>query len=361
MQKRKRILIICPYPPGTVPSQRFRFEQYLELLKAKGFHIRLSPFFSKRGWRSFNNSGILLRGLELVIGFCKRAGLLFNVLSYDLIVIHREATPLGPPVVEWILSKGMRKKFIYDFDDAIWLTDRENEFVLLRVLKSRSKVKYLCQWASKISCGNSYLADYASKFNSHVFIIPTTVDTENYHNPRLYPVNKKVNEITIGWTGSSSTIKYLQSLKPVLTKLSSKYLSVHFLFTADENPDLELPRTKFIPWSKENEIPTLLQFDIGVMPLPNDPWTQGKGGFKALQYLSLEIPAVVSPVGINTEIVQHGVSGYLPTTHDDWLNFLSALVENAELRNKMGKKGRAHVISNYSVTSVSAGFLKLFE
>ena len=143
---------------------------------------------------------------------------------YDFVFIHREATPLGPPIFEWILAKVLKKKIIYDFDDAIWLTDRQQESVLLRIAKWRSKVGSICKWAYKVSCGNEYLCNYAALFNKNVVYNPTTIDTENLHHPSqiLYPI-KHPDRIRIGWTGSHSTLKYLDEIQPVLHKILNEY------------------------------------------------------------------------------------------------------------------------------------------
>ena len=114
-----------------------------------------------------------------------------------MIFIHREVAPVGPPVFEWIISKIFKKKIIYDFDDAIWLTDRKDESWILETLKWRSKIQSICRWSYKVSCGNEYLCDYARQFNERVFYNPTTIDTGNLHNPSLYKIDSK-DKIIIG-------------------------------------------------------------------------------------------------------------------------------------------------------------------
>jgi glycosyltransferase involved in cell wall biosynthesis len=354
-----KILFLVPYPLKQAPSQRFRFEQYLKLLNNEGYTIELQSFLTSQNWQLFFKKGHQLgKAAALGKGFLKRLLILGKVRSFDFIFIHREISPLGPPVFEWIIAKVLRKKIIYDFDDAIWLTDRSHENPLLRFLKWRSKVKWICRWAYKVSAGNEYLCAYASRYNHNVIYNPTTVDTEKEHNPRH---SRGLSElITIGWTGTHSTVKYLRPVANVLERLFQLYHPrLRITIIADREPDF-IPNYNFIRWTRSTEIEDLLQIDIGIMPLPDDEWSKGKCGFKALQYLALEIPAIVSPVGVNTRIVSHGENGFLCATDDEWFEALKKLIEDPKLRVKMGAVGRLKVISDYSVISNRLNFLSLF-
>lgn len=357
----KKILFVCPYPSGLAPSQRFRFEQYLHHLEEKGFETTIKPFFTEHAHFAFYQSGNLLSKIHALVGsYWNRLSLLLHGRSFDFIFIHREATPAGPPLIEWWLGKILRKKIIYDFDDAIWLTDKQDESQLARFFRWRGKVRAICKWSYRISCGNSYLAAYANPFNTNVFIVPTTIDTENLHAPAPSQISDK-ETVTIGWTGSCSTLKYLTTLVPTLQLVEKKYPAMRFLIIADEDPKLPLRNAIFRPWRKETEISDLTIIDIGVMPLPDDPWTRGKCGFKALQYMALKIPAVISPIGVNNDIVQHGIEGYLCKTPEDWFTYLEELILDPEKRIAMGERGRQKVIDYYSVRSTSPEFLSLFQ
>lgn len=358
---KTKILFLAPYPHGESPSQRFRFEQYLDLLKENGYDFELHSFLTPTTWKIFFRPGAPFRkALALLDGFIRRFRLITRVRNFDYVFVHREITPVGPPLFEWIISRILKKKLIYDFDDSIWLTDRKSEGPLLKLSKWRQKVSSICHWSFKVSCGNQYLCSFARKFNQNVILIPTTIDTETLHNPEKF--KKKPHEnIIVGWTGSHSTLKYLVQINKVLEFLEKKYPEMTVWVIADKMPDLSLPRLEFRKWSLETELEDLAQFDIGVMPLPDDEWSKGKCGFKALQYLAMEIPAVVSPVGVNSEIVQHGHNGYLASTDEEWLDCLTALIEDKDRRHKMGTSGRRRVEENYSVRSNSASFLALFE
>lgn len=357
-----KILFIVPYPVANSPSQRFRFEQYFQTLQDNAIHFSVQSFLNDHGWTIiYQNGRSLSKLLILLKGFINRFLLLFRLPQFDFVFIHREASPLGPPIFEWIIAKIFRKKIIYDFDDAIWLTDRKNESILLRVVKWRSKVASICKWSYRVSAGNEYLCAYARQFNQNVVYNPTTIDTDHLHNAQLYNIEKDLNKIIIGWTGSHSTLKYLKEIEPALTILEKKYSQLELLVIADKPPILSLINVRFLPWSFETEIKGLLETDIGIMPLPDDEWAHGKCGFKALQYMALEIPAVISPVGVNTIIIESGNEGYFASTTSEWLHTLEVLINDAALRKRMGKNGRTKIINHYSVQSNSTTFLKLFS
>lgn len=359
----KKILFLVPYPLGESPSQRFRFEQYFSVLSKAGYQFDVQTFLDAHNWKLFFQRGqVVEKALALLKGFARRWIVPFHALSYDFIFIHRETTPLGPPVLEWILAKLLRRKIIYDFDDAIWLTDRKDEPVLLKIVKWRSKVGSICKWSYRVSCGNDYLCSYARQFNRNVHYIPTTIDTEHVHNRALVNESKKSKDvISIGWTGSHSTLKYLVDLEPVLKKIESEFPTVELVVIADRKPDMQLRSLRFIPWNKTSEAADLTEIDIGIMPLPDDEWAKGKCGFKALQYMSLGIPAVISPVGVNTAIVQNGVNGFLASNEDQWIDILEKLITDRDLRVRVGEVGRKTIIDRYSVISTSSLYLSLFE
>ena len=356
-----RILFLIPYPPGQAPSQRFRFEQYLGLLRQHGHEYRLAPFLSEATWQILYKPGQAARkALGILGGFGRRVGHVLAARKYDYVFVHREAAPLGPPVFEWLLAKVLRKRLIYDFDDAIWLANTSEANKIAAGLKWHHKVGSICRWAYKNSCGNDYLAAYARQFNDSTVVNPTTIDTEHLHNQvrdQLAP-----GPLVIGWTGTHSTLKYLRPLVPVLAQLEAEGLDFEFHVISNQQPDFEvaLRSLRFVPWRKATEIPDLLTFHIGLMPLEDDPWAKGKCAFKALQYMALGIPALVSPVGMNTEVVQDGVNGYICCEPADWLRHLRQLLTDAGLRQQLGSAARATIEQHYSVQSNTSNFLGLF-
>ncbi len=355
-----KILFLVPYPLNESPSQRFRFEQYLPLLKKENIEFKIQSFANVRNWKIFYTRGNILKKAAFIIsGIAKRTAILLEVPAYDYVFIHREVTPIGPPLFEWIIGVFLKKKIIYDFDDAIWMTERPDESLIRQTIKWRIKVKSICRWSYKISCGNLYLCDYAYRYNHNIYLNPTTIDTDDLHNPSLHPA-KKSGRIVIGWTGSHSTLNYLLLVKGILKEIEDSYANVDMMVIADREPDLGLKRMIFRPWSRETEIADLSQMDIGIMPLTDDKWAQGKCGFKALQYMAMEIPVVASPVGVNTMIINHGFNGYLANNVEDWVNYLKLLIEDTSARKETGRLGREEVLRNYSVRSNASNFRSLF-
>lgn len=353
------VLFLIPYPLGEAPSQRFRFEQYLASLSKKGYSFRVQSFLNSRNWRLFAAPGpILPKFFFLLEGFIRRLLILPYLSQYDFVFVHREVTPVGPPLFEWLIVSVFRKRIIYDFDDAIWLTDRQNESWFLSTIKWRGKISKICEWSYKVSCGNDFLRRYACRYNNQVIYNPTTIDTDFLHNPT--GLIKQHNKITIGWTGSHSTLKYLKGLEGVISQVQSAYTDVRFMVIADQKPLLNLQGLVFREWNIATEINDLCEFDIGIMPLPEDEWSKGKCAFKTLQYMALEIPVVASPVGVNYLVIDHGVNGYLASTHVEWREYLSLLIENKKLRKEIGKHGRMKIMERYSVQSNEARFLSLF-
>ena len=362
------ILFLTPYPIRQAPSQRFRFEQYFEFLEEKGYKWTIRSFLGQKAWENLYHKRAARKKLAgILTGFLRRGYHLFEVPAYDLIFIHREVAPVGPPVFEWIIAKIFKKRIIYDFDDAIWLEDPSEKDTLLARLKWKSKVGRICRWSWKVSCGNDYLCEFARRYNRRVTLNPTTIDTEKVHDPKLVTPSafgrsplERGSVVRVGWTGTHSTLVYLKPVIPMLQKLEEKF-PLEFLVIANHKPDFSLKSLKFIPWQKETEIEDLLQLDIGIMPLTDDEWSKGKCGFKALQYLALEIPAVVSPIGVNDRIVLDETNGFLCDTPEDWYSKLSLLIKDETLRKTMGLAGRKHVEDHFSVRSNRENFLQLFD
>ncbi|GGK57789.1 glycosyltransferase family 4 protein [Rufibacter glacialis] len=354
----QNILFVVPYPSHKAPSQRFRFEQYLDILNDAGYTYDTAPFLDASTWDILYKPGHTLPKVSgIVKGFLRRLILLFKIQKYKFIFIHREATPIGLPWFEWIVAKVLKKKIIYDFDDAIWMPNTSEANKIVAGLKWHHKVGQICQWAYKVSCGNTYLQTYARKFNSESFVIPTTIDTVGHHNRLKEQENEPV---VIGWTGTHSTMKYLETIVPVLKKLEEKY-SFLFLVISNKEPVFQLKSLRYLPWNKDSEIEDLLRMNIGVMPLVDDQWAKGKCAFKALQYMALGIPALVSPVGMNTEVVDHGINGFICDEPSQWYSALEELLVNSSRRIELGKEARMKIESTYAVTANRLNFLGLFR
>lgn len=355
----KRILYIVPHRFNRSPGQRFRCEHFIPFLKENNYEITYANLLSEWDDKHFYKKGNYLLKLFIVVKtFLKRSSQIRKVRNYDAVFIYREAFML------WTIrfEKKIKKKgipIIYDFDDAIWLNDVSEANKELRWLKRPEKTNDICKLASLVITGNKYLADHALQFNQNVVVIPTTIDTD-YHISS--GVKNSEDIITIGWTGSSTTVKHFRLLLPVLTKLKEKYgnkLKIRLI------SDIGLEESPFeienIQWTAHDEIERLEEIDIGIMPLPNDDWSKGKCGFKGLQYMSMRKPSVMSPVGVNIEIIEHGKNGFLAETDEEWEKILTKLIEDKPLREKIGQACRLTIEQKYSIEANKQKYLELFN
>jgi glycosyltransferase involved in cell wall biosynthesis len=354
-----RLLALVPSVYDRNPSQRYRIEQWEPLLRRAGVEVVYRPFedaelnavLYQRG-QTARKGGLMLRALA------RRAGHLRDVREFDAVYILRETALLGPAVFERLVARS-GVPYVFDFDDAVFERYVSPSNGHLSYLKFPGKTATACRLAAHVTAGNEYLADYARRFNPRVTVIPTTVDTAKYAvTPR------PANEVpVVGWTGSYSTVQHLLTLGGALRRLAARE---RFRLRVIGAPDTRLEgiegvEVEVLPWRPETEVEDLRPLDVGVMPLPEDRWSRGKCGMKALQYMGLGVATVCSPVGVNTEIVRDGVNGFLAASEDEWVERLTLLLRSAELRERLGRAGRATVEERYSAEAQAPRFLRVVE
>jgi len=339
-----KILALVPSLYDTSPGQRFRLEQWEPWLKREGLEVRYEAFESPQLHAMLYGAGRFTPKLRAIArDFGRRLRLTRSLAGVDAVYIFRESAILGPAVVErWIHRRGI--PYVFDFDDAVFVTYISPSNGCLSLLKCARKARTSCRLASHVMAGNSYLAEYARRYNDAVTIIPTTIDTVKYQ-PRPGPA--RTAPLTIGWSGSHSTVMHLDLLRGALERLATREkFRLRVIGTGKYSlPGVEGEAT---PWKSATEVDDLLEFDIGIMPLPDDRWSRGKCGLKALQYMALGIPTVCSPVGVNREIIEDGENGFLADGEADWLDKLSRLLHSPALRMRLASAGRATVESRYS-------------
>ncbi|WCL82211.1 glycosyltransferase family 4 protein [Saprospira sp. CCB-QB6] len=357
----KRILFVALHRPNRSPSQRFRYEQYLDFLQENGYEYELCYLIEAEDDPVFYGAGQYLGKMKVLL---KSVWRLWRASSawakrFDLIYVQREAFMLGTSFFERRFAK--RAPLVFDFDDSIWLQNVSANNKALGFLKNANKTAELIALADMVFAGNRYLADYAKQYNECVKVLPTTVDEERHH-PKFKPAKAADAPVCIGWTGSFSTVQYFEQLLPVLRRLKEKYGDkIYFKLIGDANyrlPELDI---QGVAWTEADEIEQLVELDIGLMPLPTDEWTKGKCGLKGLQYMALGLPAVMSAVGVNTEIIKSGVNGFLAANEEEWFEQLSALIESSGLREKLGKAGRQSVLEEYAVVAQKERYLAFFD
>jgi glycosyltransferase involved in cell wall biosynthesis len=354
----KKLFILAPYPFGEAPSQRFRFEQYIDQLKENELDIEFHPFLDHKTWSLLYSEGnVFSKAWGMIRSFGRRKLLMLKLLKADYIFVHREMAHLGPPIFEWFVAKVLRKKYIYDFDDAIWLPNYSETNSSFHRLKAYWKVKYCIKWAWKVTAGNDYLAEYAKRYNNNVQVIPTTIDEKGHHN---LSCDHTVKPLTIGWTGTHTTMRYLDPILPVIRSLEKDH-TFKFIIISNEAPEFEMDSLEYIKWNKTSEIEDLARIQIGIMPLVEDIWSEGKCGFKGLQYMSMGMAAILSPVGVNIKIIQNNKNGFLAENPDEWDSCLRELLENDQKRIDIGENARKTVHEVYSVTANEQKYINLFK
>jgi glycosyltransferase involved in cell wall biosynthesis len=351
-----RILAIVPSVYDTNPSQRYRIEQWEPLLGERGVEITYKPFESDALHEVLYKQGRIPEKLKYVAeAMVRRSRDVRAARDFDAVYVLREAALLGPPVFErWLARAGV--PYVFDFDDAVFVPYVSPSNGYLSYLKFPGKTRAVCRMAAHVMAGNEYLADYAREVNDRVTVIPTTVDTEKYTVEPRAPNDVPV----IGWSGSHSTAAHLSTLKNALRRLASRE---RFRLRVVGVPSFEMEgvEVEAVPWRSATEVEDLRPFDVGVMPLPDDKWSRGKCGMKALQYMGLGVPAVCSPVGVNAEIIRDGENGLLASSDDEWVEKLSRLLRSPEERARLGLAGRATVEARYSAAVQAPRVYEIFS
>lgn len=325
---RKPMQVVFIVPRVDKPSTRYRVLQYLPFLEAAGINCQVVPFSKARvnWWRLWKQ----MRDADAV--FVQKR--LSNGLELEFL-------------------KRAARNLIYDFDDAVMYKD--DAASSSESSRQMERFRQMVQSANLVIAGNSYLKNQADKFHpEEICVLPTPVDS------RLYPpqaLNGEKSEIVLGWLGSRSTLKYLADIIPALEELGRRFPAVKLKIVADDFFEMREMTVVKVPWTPVGEVAALYSFDIGLMPLRDDVWTRGKCGFKLLQYMAVGLPVVCTPVGINAEIVDDGVTGYWAWTSSDWVDKVERLISNPRLRADMGQRGQSKLQSLYSLEVTAAQFV----
>jgi glycosyltransferase involved in cell wall biosynthesis len=337
------------------PSSRYRIYQFLPFLYATGVDCTIHPLFGDRYFRLLELQPpvfrAFLKSLYVVASFSKRAWQLLGLGCADLVVIEGQLFPYMPALAERMLAR-LHYRFIIEFDDAIYLTPGHRE-----------KIPALLGMASGVIVGNEVLAKYARKYTSQVYVIPTVVDTQRFA-PRQTGAQwigaRTETPVTVVWIGLAYNFGYLDIVAPVLKELQDKGL-IKFRVVCSRPPRLPGLTVEFRTWQLEQEVELLQDCHIGIMPLPDTEWARGKCALKLLQYMSVGMAAVASPVGVNREIISDGESGYLAVTEQDWRARLTRLCQDAVLREQMGRAARTAVEERYSLNAWGPRLAKQYQ
>ncbi len=330
-----KIFFPAQFPPDTSPSQRFRLEQFKQLLQEADIQITQQAFIDEKAYSVIYKEGHQFAKLMGVLrGFGRRFLSLFSLHQYHLVFIQREATPIGPPVFEWLYSKIWRKKIIYDFDDAIWIPATSSQNKLAHSIKCFWKIRKIIKWSAVAIGGNDYLCRYALQYNNNVVNIPTSVSSEK---TAAFIQTPKHPQMTVVWTGSFTTLVHLRELEPYLLKAYNiEPFALKVICNAA--PKLNFPSVTYVPWSIENEYTEIASAHIGIMPSEKLVWSEGKCGFKLIQYMSLGVPCIGDYTAANEFILSEG-AGIVINEKEEWVNMLVKLIRDKTLREKLSENG----------------------
>jgi len=347
-----KVLLLLPYAWNTVPGQRYRIEQWVPHLERLGVTFERDILLTQDEVnRLFWGKSPLAKAIMLAKAIVRRELRLRKLKGVDCVWLYRSIWPIGPAWSEkWLARRGF--PIVFDFDDAIWVIKTSDSNRRWAWLKFAGKTADICEVASHVVVGNRFLADYALRFNPHVAIVPPTVDLDVYRLPatagRYEPHPDR--PCVIGWTGSHTTSTYLKLVEPALRILAQRH-KILFRVIGEPNYAVEGVPYELVKWNAATEVEDLRPLDIGIMPLLDYDWARGKCGMKAIQYMALGIPTVVSPVGFNTELIRHDENGLMADSVDDWVESLERLIVDFELRRRLGEAGRRTVESGFCATA----------
>lgn len=323
---------------GTnIPSSRFRMRQYIDRLAEHGVVVQEHKPFSEK---TYYYPG----PFKAMVKFPA----LFRSRDADMVWICRGFVE-GYETFERLLKRPR----ILDVDDAVWLRRPFGRFTVPDIARAMDAM----------IVGNSYLAEYFGKYCKEVHIVPTAIDLDRY-TLRPESAHESSEKFVIGWTGSSSNFKYLDTIEPILNRFIHEHDLAEFMLIADrpwEHRLLPPEKVRFIRWSVEDEVRVLHSMSIGLMPLADDTWARGKCAFKMLQYMGVGLPVIVSPVGMNGEVLEKGDIGLAASSPDEWYEALLSLYEDRTLGVKLGLAGRKVVERFYNADIIAGDLADIFK
>ena len=315
----------------SVAASRYRVLQYIPYLESKGVDatVSLYPRTLRENFQFFN-----------------------NLSKYDIVFLQRKR--FNQPRLGWLRKRA--KRVVYDFDDSVMYRDSKAKDPVSST--RRRRFIQMIKNSDFVIAGNDFLMKEVLPFNPNVEIIPSAIDQERY-KLKAYPVRQE--RVILGWIGDHGSIHYLEKMRPIFERIGERYAHVDLKIVCDTFFDCDRIKVIKKNWSSDEEVADLQSFDIGVMPLMDDPWSWGKCGLKIIQYQGVGVPVVCTPVGINRDLVENGVNGFYATTRAEWEEKLSRLIEDSQLREQMGREGRKRVLGNYTYQACAPRLFSILD
>ena len=336
----------------TSPAGRFRIRQHIPALAAQGIAVdECYPAVNQLARLPGKLGRIRTRYLppvlaaQMALNAAMRIPGIAKTWKTDALWLERSIVPGFEPVIN--LTKGPR---LLDVDDAIWMMNPLGQ----------SATAYLARNVDVVIAGNQFLADWYGQYCRRIHIVPTAVDCQRYR-PKVV---ENAAEFVVGWTGTSGNFLYLNLIEEPLSAFLTEHHNARLLIVAERKPEFKLiPESKleFIPWSPGIEASVLHKMTVGIMPLSDTPWARGKCSFKMLQYMASALPVIVSPVGMNADILSKGTIGFGAAANNEWRDALKVFYENPSLAIQMGKTGRQIAEENYSTEIIHNRLVEVFR
>jgi glycosyltransferase involved in cell wall biosynthesis len=346
-----KILVLTKY--GSLGgSSRYRFYQYLPYLKSQDFDITVAPLLDNqyvtginKGSRNFTN---------VLMSYFQRLLKLISARDYDLLWVEKELLPYVPEWLERILIRNM--PYAVDYDDAQFHVYDYYGSKLTKILLAH-KIDRVMAHAQLVIAGNKYIASRAHKAGAQrIEVIPTVIDLDRYS----IKTDARTRTFNIGWIGSPGTSVYLRSIQSVFETLACQQ-NCKFTFVGAGGLTLGNLDLTIKDWREQSEVEDIKSFDVGIMPLDSTPWEEGKCGIKLIQYMACALPVIGTPIGVNQEIIAHGVNGFQANTLPEWTDYLSKLANDPRLCAQMGAAGRAMVEDKYCLQVTAPQVAKLLS
>ena len=350
MTSRIRVLALSPIPEEGAGC-RFRIAQFIPYLRSVNIDVTLRSLFTAEFFNLVYQQG---HYVQKASGFAKLAlkhlASLRDLGQFDVLYLYREMLPIGPALVERLLAMRARPPVIFDFDDAIFLPSVSDANRSIAALKQPGKVATIIRHSNRVIAGNEYLAAYARRFSDAVIVIPTVVDTTRFvPSARVMSNNGSNRPPVVGWIGSPTTAQYVRRLAPVLESIGRRHQFTLRVSGIAEPIAVSGITVEQPAWTLQREVELFNSCDVGVYPLVDDEWARGKCGFKAIEFMACGVPVVASAVGVNRDIIEDGVNGFLAANDAEWTDRLGRLLSDGDLRRRMGAAGRATIQARYSL------------
>lgn len=359
-----KVLGLCSYPIESAAT-RYRLAQFVVPLAEKGINLTVNSFLNGEEFASFYRGGKNFRkAFGMFNPLMKQFRGSFSAGKFDVVLVQREAMMFGPPLFEWLAKTFGKCPLVLDLDDATYVRYVSPTYGHLgSALKFFGKTDSLIEWSDAVICGNRFIAEYVGKKGAKAIIVPTVVDTDKF-----CPVKKDENKVpVVGWIGTHSAFPLLEMLFPVLRNLARNYdFVLKIVGSGRDKIEIDGVKIENSDWKLEREIEDFQSLDIGLYPITvvgnaGEDWLIGKSGFKAIQYMALGIPFVVSPVGVCAEIGIENETHFAATTEKQWYKSLKSLLESFEKRREMGNKGRDYALRHFTVSQQTDKIAKVLH